>query len=204
MSRPGGKSGKERRLGEDEAELWQQATRSVETVKAKPRIGAAKASVAPSPPRREAPASDTQKPNSPPAPLKKPVARTQKIPPLADFDRRKARQIAAGKVSIDDTLDLHGLTQAAAHARLRTFLLGAHASGFRTVLVITGKGAPGDRRDYLARAFGEREQGVLRRAVPQWLGERELAAVVLSFTPAVARHGGDGALYVQLRKARRD
>ena len=59
------------------------------------------------------------------------------------------------------------------------------------MLVITGKGAP-NARD------GE-ERGVLRRNVPRWLAEPELAAIVVSFTTASIRHGGDGALYVQIR-----
>ena len=51
--------------------------------------------------------------------------------------------------------------------------------------------------------MGEPQRGVLRRSVPQWLSEPELRAVVLSFTTASLRHGGEGALYVQLRKGSR-
>ena len=49
---------------------------------------------------------------------------------------------------------------------------------------------------------GYREPGVLRRQVPMWLREPELAAIVVGFTTAHVRHGGEGALYVQLRRAR--
>jgi DNA-nicking Smr family endonuclease len=137
------------------------------------------------------------KPSAPAVPSSRHAA-----PPLADFDRRKARQIASGKVEVDARIDLHGLRQADAHARLRAFLLEAHARGFKTVLVITGKGGeePADRLGDLA---GERQRGVLRRNVPHWLGEPELRVIVLSFTPAGVRHGGAGALYVQLRKGGR-
>ena len=121
--------------------------------------------------------------------------------PLADFERRKARQIASGKIEVDARIDLHGLRQRDAHTQLRSFLVEAHARGLKTVLVITGKGGdePADRFDDLA---GERQRGVLRRNVPHWLEEPELRAIVLSFTQAGARHGGAGALYVQLRKGR--
>jgi DNA-nicking Smr family endonuclease len=121
--------------------------------------------------------------------------------PLADFERRKARQIASGKVEVEARVDLHGLRQPDAHARLRGFLVEANARGLKTVLVITGKGGeePADRLGELA---GERQRGVLRRNVPHWLGEPELRAIVLSFTQAGVRHGGAGALYVQLRKGR--
>ena len=99
-------------------------------------------------------------------------------------------------------LDLHGLRQRDAHARLRAFLLEAHADGLRTVLVITGKGGE-EQPDRLGDLAGERQRGVLRRNVPHWLEEPELRAIVLSFTLAGVRHGGAGALYVQLRKGSR-
>ena len=61
------------------------------------------------------------------------------------------------------------------------------------MLVITGKGA---------RVEGERERGVLRRHVPQWLGLPEFRAYVVGFEDAHVAHGGEGALYVRLRRAR--
>jgi DNA-nicking Smr family endonuclease len=66
------------------------------------------------------------------------------------------------------------------------------------VLVITGKGA-----DQSAKSFYEEdERGVLRNAVPHWLAEPDFAALVVSFSPAPRRLGGDGALYVRVRRAR--
>jgi len=70
------------------------------------------------------------------------------------------------------------------------------------LLVITGKGGEIETGDHLARILGEPERGVLRRSVPQWLEEPELRAIVLGYTTAGLRHGGEGALYVRLRKAR--
>ena len=71
------------------------------------------------------------------------------------------------------------------------------------VLVITGKGAPSRRRDedddYGVR-FGEQERGVLKRNVPRWLAEPELRSIVVSYTTAAIQHGGEGALYVHLRR----
>ena len=215
MSGAGQKSGGGKRtITADEAELWEHTTRSLEPVKAKPRVASLPAtpesplSVAPppppppprasaAPPKSMPDRSARAKPSAPAVPSSRHAP-----PPLADFDRRKARQIASGKVEVDARIDLHGLRQADAHARLRAFLLEAHARGFKTVLVITGKGGeePADRLGDLA---GERQRGVLRRNVPHWLGEPELRVIVLSFTPAGVRHGGAGALYVQLRKGGR-
>jgi DNA-nicking Smr family endonuclease len=135
------------------------------------------------------------------------------MPPPAELDRRALRQVATGRVPIDDVLDLHGLQQATAHARLRAFLVSSQAKGHRMVLVVTGKGggvSTGARplalnrrshREFDAEGGGS-SRGVLRRSVPQWLDEPELRAVVLGYAAAGARHGGDGALYVRLRRAR--
>ena len=83
-----------------------------------------------------------------------------------------------------------GLTQAEAHEALLRFLRRAQAEGAKFVLVITGKGGPGGDR------------GVLRRQVPLWLALPELRACVLGFDVAHVGHGGEGALYVRLRKGR--
>ena len=77
-------------------------------------------------------------------------------------------------------------------ARLRAFLRDAHANGHRTVLVITGKGKLG----------AESDRGVLRRQVPQWLALPEFRALVVGFEEAHIGHGGEGALYVRLRRRR--
>ena len=135
--------------------------------------------------------------------LAAPRRRRAAPPPLAEFDRRAARQVASGKVAIDARLDLHGVRRRDARAQLLAFLRASQEQGCKTVLVITGKGDEASgHRDHLADALGEPQRGVLRRLVPQWLAEPELRSVVLSFTTAGVRHGGNGALYVQLRRRR--
>jgi DNA-nicking Smr family endonuclease len=74
--------------------------------------------------------------------------------------------------------------------------------GDRNVLVITGKGTRAEMERM--RDFTVEERGVLRRLVPLWLGEPELRGMVISYTTAGPRHGGDGALYVRLRKLNRE
>jgi DNA-nicking Smr family endonuclease len=198
----------DRSVTAEEAELWGLATQRDKPLKAKPRV-ADKAPLpsAEGPPMRPAlrasDKADAPKPRKPP-PAPPPSAPIKSPPPLADLDRRTVRQIAAGKTKMDDRIDLHGMRQADARASLRAFLFDAYARGLKTVLVITGKGAEQDRGDHLGRALGEPERGVLRRNVPQWLAQPEFRSVVLGFTGANARHGGDGALYVQLRKSRKD
>ncbi|MCA6118369.1 Smr/MutS family protein [Bradyrhizobium sp. WSM 1738] len=113
-------------------------------------------------------------------------------PPLAPIGRRERSHLSRGRKEIDAMLDLHGMTQTRAHRALLGFLQRAHRDGLTFVLVITGKGKVG----------AESERGVLRRQVPQWLGLPEFRALVVGFEEAHIGHGGEGALYVRVRRAR--
>src|SRR5215468_2962312 len=113
---------------------------------------------------------------------------------LSPFLRKEKQKLARGNAAIDARIDLHGMTQAEAHGALRKLLHRAQASGAKFVLVITGKGAPGASRS---------DRGVLRRQVPMWLALPEFRRYVLGFDVADTGHGGEGALYVRLRKAKR-
>jgi DNA-nicking Smr family endonuclease len=144
-------------------------------------------------------------PAAPPTPVLPPPARTPRAPPeLADFDRRKARKIARGGQQIDARIDLHGLRSGEAQDILTGFLLRCHGNGCKTVLVITGKGRI-DRDPYYEPfdLFAAPDRGVLKTSVPRWLAEPELRAIVASYTTAAQKHGGEGALYVQLRSPNR-
>lgn len=106
-----------------------------------------------------------------------------------NIDRRSWERLKRGQVEIERRLDLHGRTQAEAHDALDQFLTMASAGGLRCVLVVTGKGGV-DRR------------GVLHQMVPRWLSEQGNRDKVLTYCRAQPRHGGDGALYVLLRRRR--
>jgi DNA-nicking Smr family endonuclease len=108
-------------------------------------------------------------------------------------------RLRRGTLAPDARIDLHGMTQQAAHRTLFAWLATAHARGHRLVLVITGKGNP--RNDENA-PWMMAPHGVLKQMVPRWLNEPGLAALIASSGPAHARHGGEGALYVYLRKRR--
>jgi DNA-nicking Smr family endonuclease len=210
VSAGGHKSGRGRRtVSEEEAQLWAHATRTLERVRAKPRVAASgepseEAAPAPRASRRAPTAASGEAGKASPPAKPSPGAAGAKAsgpPPLAEFERRRARQLASGKIEIGARIDLHGLRQDEARARLRGFLQTAHAEGHRTVLVIPGKGGEGGA-DRLGALAGERPRGVIRRSVPAWLAEPDMRAIVLSHTQAGVRHGGAGALYVQLRKGR--
>jgi len=177
-------SGK-RRLSYEERVLWATVTKAIEPLceSAPLSHNAADEAVAEAtkPVRASRPAKTIA--IAPPAPPKPAAA------PLTPLSRRMRRSVARGKEQIDARLDLHGLTQSEAHAALLRFLRNAHGRDARLVLVITGKGRGG-------------EPGVLRRQVPQWLGLPEFRSLVIGFEDAHVAHGGEGALYVRVRRAR--
>lgn len=123
------------------------------------------------------------------------------------LDGRTTERLKRGTLDPDARLDLHGLTESGAHNTLLLFLRTAQSRGCKLVLVVTGKGA---RRDAAATTaedapfdmeLQQRSRGVLKAAVPRWLKEREFAGLVASTQTAHKRHGGEGALYIYLRKA---
>jgi len=107
---------------------------------------------------------------------------------IVDLDRRQADRFRKGKMKIDGRLDLHGHTQAEAHQMLNGFLKRTQARGGRCVLVITGKGMTAGKN------------GVLKQSVPRWLNEPMLRHMVLAFDHATMKDGGEGALYVLLKR----
>jgi DNA-nicking Smr family endonuclease len=106
----------------------------------------------------------------------------------APIEPLRKRRIARERDPIEARLDLHGLDQDRARVALHDFLQRAYGQGLRAVLVITGKGALGD--------------GVLRRRTPDWLSEPAVRPLIAGVSPAERRHGGEGALYIALKRNR--
>jgi DNA-nicking Smr family endonuclease len=186
-----------RRLSEDEHKLWSGVIRSIMPLKRKssgPHHADAPAPLggrAPPPARRRAEPTVVR----PPAP--KSVAKPAIKPavPVVGLDRRQKQRLARGAEPIDGRIDLHGRTQSEAHAALLGFLRRSQAEGARYVLVITGKGA-------MSGPGFAGERGVLKRQVPLWLRLPEFRLFVLAVEDAHPAHGGEGALYIRMRRAR--
>jgi DNA-nicking Smr family endonuclease len=176
-------------LSEEERALWESVARQTKPLRKKPRVAKAPAAaLAP-----EAPVARTASPTKPTPSAHVPKVSKAAVPPLAPLGRRERARLSRGKDEIDARLDLHGLTQVRAHRALFGFLQRAHSEGLTFVLVITGKGKAG-------RA--EHERGVLRQQVPHWLSLPEFRALVVGFEEAHIGHGGEGALYVRVRRSR--
>ncbi|NDW04704.1 Smr/MutS family protein [Jiella pacifica] len=180
-------------LSEEDRRLW--ATVARQAVPLKGRAGpnvdepvvTSKAKTLSSP---TAPADAAAKPAVLPQPSKEPRKTAAPPPPQHPIERPTRRKLAKGRLPIEARLDLHEMTQLAAHAALARFLAQAQAMGLRHVLVITGRGMPGGSR------------GILRRVVPQWFASPQFRGLVSGFESAERHHGGDGALYVRVRRVR--
>jgi DNA-nicking Smr family endonuclease len=184
-----------RQVTPDEVRVWRAVIEG-----AKPLPGR----VLPDEPDPNAPGSTTpEAPPSPPPPPGTPPARPSADPrppsPRTSqgelrhghspgLDRRSAERMKRGELAIEGVIDLHGHTQEVAHAELAAFIQRAWLAGRRCVLVVTGKGMTGI--------------GVLRAQVPRWLNQSPLRERIIGFTHARPHHGGEGALYVLIRRQR--
>lgn len=115
--------------------------------------------------------------------------------PALRMDARAFVRMRRGRLAPEARIDLHGMTVAEAHSALIGFIMRAHGSGLRLVLVITGKGKSGADGSMQSRG------GVLRHQVPHWLHLAPLGPRVLQVAEAHISHGGAGALYVYLRRS---
>lgn len=136
-------------------------------------------------------------------PSKKPARRANHPHPPhhhvpVPVDRGAERRHRRGKLELDARIDLHGLTQDQALSTLTHFLRMAWSEGYRNVLVITGKGLSQRDREDAPWDYPEKP-GVLRRKLPEWLGNSTLRQWVSGYSSAHTRHGGAGAFYVTLR-----
>jgi DNA-nicking Smr family endonuclease len=154
----------------EERALWREAMRGV-----KPLHDAAPEKEMPQPPPRKA--APRRAPAAKPA-----AAKPGTAPSLTPLDRRSAQRLKRGLTAIEARLDLHDMTQSEAHDALSRFLVREQRRGSRTVLVITGK------------------SGVLHSAVPRWLNEEMHRGLIHAVARAHVQHGGEGALYLVLRR----
>lgn len=118
----------------------------------------------------------------------KPAAQTRH-PSDRGLDGHWDRRLAKGSVAPDMTIDLHGHNLSSAYAWLDQSLSLAIASGHRVILLITGKPRP-----------RESGRGAIRAAVTDWLASSRHAGNIAAVRNAHPRHGGQGALYVVLRR----
>lgn len=197
---------RKRPLSDDDRQLWHRLTERVEPLhperkKPAPAIFPPKKPLQKSQPKGEQPKAIKsfrigEKPQTSLSP-QRPVGEDAPPKVSPNMDKRNFQRLLRGKMEIDSTIDLHGMTAEQAHQRLVMHLQQAHARGARLVLVITGKG----KRTHIDE-FNRPRSGVLRESLPDWLRSGALSGMVLQVTQAHPKHGGKGAFYVYLRRRR--
>lgn len=113
-----------------------------------------------------------------------------------NLDGHWERRLNKGQVAPDMTVDLHGHNLSAAYARMDGALAQAHAAQMRVLLLITGKARP------VSQGYDGRPRGAIRRAMQDWLSASRHAGNIAAVRNAHPRHGGDGALYIILKRRR--
>ena len=133
----------------------------------------------------------------------RPQARLDRPPPLArrapapgQLDGSWDRKLKRGEVQPDLTLDLHGHGLDAAYHRLMDGVAQARSLEARTILLVTGKPRPVDAADRGTR------RGAIRAKVLDWLAASPHHDAIAAVRRAHIRHGGEGALYIVLRRNR--
>ena len=119
----------------------------------------------------------------------------------SEIDKSLVKKLKKGHLSIDRTLDLHGLTQNESYKKLKIFIDSNYKSGNRNLLVITGKG---NKVDQELNKKKNSSKGILRTSLPLWLEEYSFKIKIISHKEAFSRHGGQGARYIILRKFKTD
>jgi len=108
---------------------------------------------------------------------------------IGDSDRKTVLKLRKGKFNIDRRIDLHGFNLKEARENLLDFLIAAQSSGCRCVLIVTGRG--------MGQKGG---MGKIKMSVPKWFNSDDFRPLILAFSKAIPKHGGEGALYVLMRK----
>lgn len=176
------------RKKKNDDDLWDRFTAGVAPLGGRHRNNAPDLESAPFEAAPRAPRNATGRATSAAPPPGLPELRHDSQPGI---DKSSARKLKKGRHDIEGRIDLHGMTSAQAHRALDGFIEASHRAGKRCVLVITGKGLKPDG-----------SVGVIRSAVPRWLNLEPNRGRLLAFHYATPRDGGEGALYVMLKRKR--
>jgi DNA-nicking Smr family endonuclease len=158
-------------------EIWENYVRTLKAVKGKRKVAVAKSTADKKAARK----------NAAMEPLKIEKISTGATLRDVGLERRREKSLRDGDIEIDAKLDLHGMTQVEAFATLAGFMKRVTKSGKRNLLIITGKGPGG--------------KGVLRENLRGWLAQIPEGVRILVVRAASAKHGGDGAFYVLMKRS---
>ena len=108
------------------------------------------------------------------------------------------RDLKRGKIKIDRRLDLHGYSLLDAYEVFKKEIKKTYNNNKRCILIITGKGAhiKKNNDNLKPKLF----HGKIKNSIISWINEEELQKYIYTYQDAGFEHGGDGAIFVYLRK----
>jgi DNA-nicking Smr family endonuclease len=112
-----------------------------------------------------------------------------------DIERSKLRRIKNGKIIIEGTLDLHGLSLKEAESMLRLYVGDGLRQKKRLLLIITGKGS-NSKPNIHGKTL------TIKSELKNWLSDSFYSDKVQYISKALDRHGGEGAYYFFLKKSK--
>ncbi|WP_338390489.1 Smr/MutS family protein [Erythrobacter longus] len=127
-----------------------------------------------------------------PSPALNPAKRSMAT---SQLDGSWNRKLKSGQIAPDYTLDLHDHNLDRAYDRIMSGLDQARMMGARVVLVVAGRERPVDPAD---RA---NKRGAIRAKLLDWLAVSRHAEAIAAVRRAHIRHGGEGALYLVLKRS---
>ena len=109
------------------------------------------------------------------------------------------KELKRGKINIDRRIDLHGHGLVEAHEKFISEVKKNYNNNKRCLLIITGKGVhkkTENEQDVNPKLF----YGKIKNSIINWINEEDLKKYILTYQDAGFEHGGDGAIFVYLRK----
>lgn len=176
------------KVSEDDS-LWAFVTKDVEPLKGRNKINVPAQKTE----NKSTPSVKTQLNPKPDKAKITPKTTHHNLHNKADVDRATFDKFRKGQMPIEATIDLHGYNAQQAYEKVVGFMNRASGLGQRCVMVITGKGMRNNES-------GEREVGILKRSLPEWLEQPSLKSKILKVQQAQRFHGGSGAYYILLKR----
>lgn len=185
-----------RQLNADEADLWARVMATVKPLRPVPVAAAKPVAAAPVPVKATRPSKALTRAVAAVRPVAAKPVIAAPSPRQNTLDGSWDKKLTRGIVSPDSSIDLHGHTLSSAHAMLDDGLSRAIARGDRVLLLVTGKPPRPESERPHAR-------GAIRAAIADWLAASRHADAIAAVRGAHPRHGGQGALYIVLRRGGR-
>ncbi|MBR1915894.1 MAG: Smr/MutS family protein [Alphaproteobacteria bacterium] len=171
-------------MTDDDKIVWQKATEGVKPVKTTDHVAVS------------APKKIKKRIQKDITPNCRPYRHDLALGTSSDIDKNTMRRFKRGEFGVEALLDLHGLTTDAAYEAVKNFIISCFERQKRAVMIITGKGKIHESDDIFDT------KGVLKKSVPEWLRSDMLRPMILSYIHPLPKLGGDGALYILLRRKR--